>query len=58
MGLEDILKLEPVPYYFFCGHNLTGSLKESIELLKTKKQNESTLLWLLLAPGQQQHKHP
>lgn len=41
MSIEDILKLDPVPYNSFYEHNLTGSLKESIELLKTKNKKSS-----------------
>lgn len=52
MPIEDILKLDPVPYNAFFERNLTVSLKKSVELLKTKKLS---LLRLLLVPGQQRH---
>ncbi len=41
MSIEEILKLDPIPYNAFFESNLTGSLKESIELLKTKNKKSS-----------------
>ena len=41
ISIGDILKLDPIPYSSFYEHNLTLSLKESIELLITKNKKVS-----------------
>lgn len=41
LTIEEVLKLDPIPYNSFFEHNLTGSLKDSIELLKTKNKKGS-----------------